>query len=69
VVPRPTAFSSTIGEDLVYNVAPFSCFTPASIKTAHVCFGIGLRRDGRKKDTLKNMGFSGDFVVNVANES
>jgi len=69
VVPRPIAFISTIGEDGVYNVAPFSCFTPASIKPAHVCFGIGSRRDGRKKDTLKNIEFSGDFVVNVVTES
>jgi flavin reductase (DIM6/NTAB) family NADH-FMN oxidoreductase RutF len=69
VLPRPIAFVSTIGKDGVYNVAPFSCFTLMSLHPAVVGFAIGRRRGGSKKDTLINIEFSGDFVVNVVSES
>jgi flavin reductase (DIM6/NTAB) family NADH-FMN oxidoreductase RutF len=68
-VPRPIAFVSTIGQDGVYNVAPFSCFTLMSMHPAILGFSIGRRRGGGKKDTLVNIEFSGDFVVNVVSES
>lgn len=69
VLPRPIAFVSTIGEDGVYNLAPFSYFTALSSKPAVVGFGIGRKRDGRKKDTLVNIDFSKDFVINIVTES
>jgi flavin reductase (DIM6/NTAB) family NADH-FMN oxidoreductase RutF len=69
VTPRPIAFVSTIGENGVYNVAPFSCFTLMSMNPAIVGFAIGRRRGGVKKDTLVNIEYSGDFVVNVVSES
>lgn len=68
VAPRPIAFVSTIGENGVYNVAPFSCFTLMSMQPAIVGFAIGHRRGGGKKDTLVNIEYSGDFVVNVVSE-
>jgi flavin reductase (DIM6/NTAB) family NADH-FMN oxidoreductase RutF len=68
VTPRPIAFVSTIGENGVYNVAPFSCFTLMSMHPAIVGFAIGRRRGGGKKDTLVNIEYSGDFVVNVVSE-
>ena len=55
VLPRPIAWVSTIGEDGVYNLAPFSFFTGLSSKPAVVGFGVGAKRDGRKKDTLVNI--------------
>jgi flavin reductase (DIM6/NTAB) family NADH-FMN oxidoreductase RutF len=69
VTPRPIAFVSTIGENGVYNVAPFSCFTLMSMNPAIVGFAIGRRRGGNKKDTLVNIEYSGDFVVNIVSES
>jgi flavin reductase (DIM6/NTAB) family NADH-FMN oxidoreductase RutF len=69
VLPRPIAFVSTIGEDGVYNVAPFSYFTLLSSKPAIVGIGIGRKRDGKKKDTLCNMEYTKDFVINVVTES
>jgi flavin reductase (DIM6/NTAB) family NADH-FMN oxidoreductase RutF len=69
VVPRPIAFVSTIGKDGVYNLAPFSCFTLMSMHPAILGFAIGRRRGGGKKDTLVNIQFSGDFVVNVVSEA
>jgi flavin reductase (DIM6/NTAB) family NADH-FMN oxidoreductase RutF len=69
IVPRPIAFVSTIGEDGVFNVAPFSAFMSLSIIPMVMCFGVVPRRDGQKKDTLINVEFSKDFVINVVNET
>ena len=69
IVPRPIAFVSTIGKDGVFNLAPFSFFTPLCLKPFILAFSIGWKRDGQKKDTLKNVEFSKDFVVNAVNES
>ena len=68
IVPRPIAFVSTVGKDGVFNVAPFSCFAPVGLKPARVCLSIDQRRDGQKKDTLRNIEYSRDFVVNVVDE-
>ena len=69
VVPRPIAFVSTIGEDGVFNVAAFSFFTAIAAKPMLIGFGVGRKRDGQKKDTLVNIEFSRDFVVNVVTET
>ena len=69
ILPRPIAFVSTVGEDGVFNLAPFSCFAPVSMKPALVCLQIGNKRDGQQKDTLRNIEFSKDFVINVVDES
>ncbi len=68
VLPRPIAFVSTIGEDGVNNVAPFSFFSSISVKPPYVGFSIGRYREGRKKDTLVNIEFSKDFVINIVTE-
>jgi flavin reductase (DIM6/NTAB) family NADH-FMN oxidoreductase RutF len=69
IVPRPIAFVSTIGEDGIFNLAPFSTFAGISVEPPIVCFSVVSRRDGQKKDTLKNIEFSKDFVINVVNET
>ena len=69
ILPRPIAFVSTIGEDGIFNLAPFSAFTQISVKPAIVCFSLIPRRDGQKKDTLRNIQSSKDFVINVVDES
>ena len=69
IVPRPIALVSTIGEDGVFNLAPFSAFTSLALKPTLICLMIGWRRDGQKKDTLRNIEFSKDFVVNVVDET
>ena len=69
IVPRPIAFVSTIGEDGIFNVAPFSFFTGISAKPMLISFNVGRKRGGQKKDTLVNIEFSRDFVVNVVTET
>jgi flavin reductase (DIM6/NTAB) family NADH-FMN oxidoreductase RutF len=67
VVPRPIALVSTIGENGVYNVAPLSSISIASVKPPLLSFSLSTRRrkDGEKKDTLRNIEFRKEFVVNV----
>jgi flavin reductase (DIM6/NTAB) family NADH-FMN oxidoreductase RutF len=69
VLPRPIAFVSTIGKDGVYNAAPFSFYTILSLHPALIGFTVGRRRGGIKKDTLVNIEFAGEFVINVVPES
>jgi flavin reductase (DIM6/NTAB) family NADH-FMN oxidoreductase RutF len=68
ILPRPIAFVSTVGQDGVFNLAPFSCFAPLGSKPAVIGLGISLKRDGRTKDTLTNIEFTREFVVNAVDE-
>ncbi len=68
ILPRPIAWVSTIGKNGVYNLAPFSAFAPIGLKPALVVFHIGWRRDGEKKDTLRNIELSKEFVINIVTE-
>jgi flavin reductase (DIM6/NTAB) family NADH-FMN oxidoreductase RutF len=67
VVPRPIAWISTQDDNGVANAAPYSCFTFVATVPPMVCFSVELR-DGRKKDTLRNIEQTGDFVVNLVSE-
>lgn len=68
IAPLPVAFISTIGQDGVYNAAPFSFVAPVCSKPPIICASFGLRL-GQKKDTVRNIEFSRDFVINVVDES
>ena len=68
IAPLPIAFISTVGPDGTYNAAPFSFVAPVCSKPPIVCVSIGLRK-GEKKDTLINIEYSQDFVVNVVDEN
>ena len=72
IVPRPIAFVSTIGADGILNLAPFSFFTAASADPPVICFAPMIRanaeRDGGRKDTLRNIQATGEFVVNIVSE-
>jgi flavin reductase (DIM6/NTAB) family NADH-FMN oxidoreductase RutF len=68
IMPRPIAWVSTVGADGVFNLAPFSFFTCASIRPPLVCFAVGRKSNGGKKDTLTNVEASKDFVVNIVDE-
>ena len=70
ILPRPIAFVSTMDAEGVLNLAPFSFFTAVSANPMTICFSV-MRRgtDGQKKDTLRNIEATGEFVVNVVSES
>ena len=66
--PLPVWFISTVGPDGVYNAAPYSFVAPLGSKPAIVVVSFGLR-NGQKKDTLKNIEYSHDFVINSVDEA
>lgn len=68
IAPLPVALISTIGQDGTFNAAPFSFVAPVCSKPPIICVSFGLRQ-GQKKDTLSNIEFSHDFVVNIVNET
>jgi flavin reductase (DIM6/NTAB) family NADH-FMN oxidoreductase RutF len=69
IVPRPIAFVSTISPEGILNLAPFSFFTGISANPPVICFAPMIRgSDGLKKDTLRNIEATGEFVVNVVSE-
>ncbi|HEY2787029.1 MAG TPA: flavin reductase family protein [Fimbriiglobus sp.] len=66
VTPRPIAWVTTVSPAGVVNLAPFSFFNAFGANPAIVVFSPTLTRDGRKKDTLRNVEAAGEFVVNAA---
>jgi len=62
VVPRPIALVTTLDENGSVNAAPFSFFNAFSSNPPVVVFSPGLAADGRKKDTLRNVEATGEFV-------
>ena len=68
VVPRPIAFVSSVSSDGVYNLAPFSFFTVASVSPPIVCFSPIVNPDGRRKDTIVNAEQMKEYVINIVSE-
>lgn len=69
VGPRPIAWVSTVGENGVLNLAPYSAYGIVSVDPMMVGFCVASRRDGQKKDTLKNIEYTKEFVINVVDET
>lgn len=68
VVPRPIAWVTSMSPNRVVNLAPFSCFTFVPPKPPMVGITVGTR-DGKVKDTARNILETGEFAVNIADES
>lgn len=63
IVPRPIAWVSSVSADGVENLAPHSFFTVACVSPPVVQFtSVG------RKDTLRNVEATGEFVVSLAPE-
>jgi flavin reductase (DIM6/NTAB) family NADH-FMN oxidoreductase RutF len=69
VVPRPIAWVSTVDENRVFNLAPFSCYGLVSSFPMVIGFSVGSYRDGKKKDTIRNIELTKEFVINVVTET
>lgn len=66
VAPRPIAFASTIDENGVMNLAPYSFFNAYSSNPPTLVFSSNVRvRDNSTKDTLANIKANGEVVINV----
>ena len=68
VVPRPIAWITTVSKEGVVNLAPFSFFNAVTTKPPLLFVSIGKRKDGRRKDTARNILETGEFVVNLVTE-
>jgi flavin reductase (DIM6/NTAB) family NADH-FMN oxidoreductase RutF len=67
IIPRPIGWISSISEDGINNLAPFSYFNMLGDDPPHVMFST--RRDNDKnKDTLNNVLATKQFVVNMVTE-
>lgn len=67
ILPRPIAWVSTLGSNGERNLAPFSFFMPITARPMTLAFAP-LRRTRMpklKKDTLRNVEETGEFVVNI----
>ena len=69
VTPRPIAWVTSVDPEGRVNLAPFSFFNAFGANPPVVVFSPTLRRDGSKKDTLRNVEATGEFVLNAAVES
>ncbi|KAJ6572147.1 hypothetical protein B0H19DRAFT_1132720 [Mycena capillaripes] len=66
IVPRPVAFVSTVAEDGVENLAPFSWFNQVS---ANPCvISVSCTSSPRQKDTANNIIATKGFTVNIISE-
>ena len=69
VIPRPIGWVSTWSEGGVANCAPFSFFNVISEDPPLCILSFNRRTDGAMKHTLKNIRRTGEYVVNLADES
>lgn len=66
VAPRPIAFASTVDEDGVPNLAPYSFFNCFSSNPPILVFSSNRKRgDNKTKDTLHNVEATGEVVINM----
>src|SRR5437879_1210809 len=68
VTPRPIAWVTSIDPEGRVNLAPFSFYNAFSANPPVVVFSPTLRRDGTRKDTLRNVEATQEFVLNAAVE-
>ncbi len=73
IVPRPVALVSTVDRNGTANVAPFSFFCGVGSAPPTLLFCPALRAGSvdprRRKDTLRNVEETGEFVVNVVSDA
>ncbi|MDI1255516.1 MAG: flavin reductase family protein [Flavobacterium sp.] len=67
VIPRPIGWISSISEDGINNLAPFSFFNAVGDDPPHVMFSAA-RGNNTNKDTLNNVLATKQFVVNMVTE-
>lgn len=65
IQPRPIAFVSTLDPNGVANLAPFSFFMPGGANPPSLALSVNRGGGGRRKDTLRNIEATGEFVVNT----
>jgi flavin reductase (DIM6/NTAB) family NADH-FMN oxidoreductase RutF len=65
VLPRPIALVSTLGDDGVGNLAPFSFFNLGGMNPPSVMFCPLNDREGVTKDTVRNIQQTGEYTISL----
>ncbi|MBA3822465.1 MAG: flavin reductase family protein [Ktedonobacterales bacterium] len=68
VIPRPIAWVSTVDDEGVFNLAPFSFFNAVGAPPPTVMISVD-QRNGKPKDTLLNIRANNEFVLNFVDAS
>jgi flavin reductase (DIM6/NTAB) family NADH-FMN oxidoreductase RutF len=66
VVPRPIGWISTVDQDGVHNLAPYSQFQNVTFSPPIVMFSANQDSRGQRKDSVRNAEQTGEFVWNMA---
>ncbi|WP_067726628.1 flavin reductase family protein [Oceanobacillus damuensis] len=67
IIPRPIAFVTSLAEDGTVNAAPFSYFNIVSSNPPMISVSA-QRRDGKQKDTARNILEKKEFVVHIVDD-
>lgn len=67
ITPRPIGWVSTVDENGINNLAPFSFFNAVGEDPPHLMFST-VRSGNKNKDTLNNVLANKQFVVNLVTE-
>lgn len=67
IAPRPIAFVSTVNKNGVPNAAPYCFFMGVTPSPPTIAFSV-IRRGDQKKDTIRNIETTRDFVINIVDE-
>ncbi|MCH7335504.1 flavin reductase family protein [Acinetobacter sp. NIPH 2699] len=67
ITPRPIAWISTLSADGVANLAPYSFFNVASCNPPILWYSQVNPRNGKDKDTLRNLIDTNECVVHIVN--
>lgn len=66
VIPRPIGWISSLSADGTANLAPFSQFQMLTYDPPYVMFSSNQSVQGLRKDTVRNVEATGEFVWNMA---
>ena len=66
VIPRPIGWISSISSQNIVNIGPYSYFNAVSDIPPVIMFASAWKEDGSKKDSLRNIEETKEFVVNIA---
>lgn len=66
--PRPIGWISTLSDDGIPNLAPFSHYNNVSVSTPVVMFSSAYINGEQLKDTARNVEETGEFVANLVTE-
>jgi flavin reductase (DIM6/NTAB) family NADH-FMN oxidoreductase RutF len=68
LIPRPIAWVSSVSAQGHINLAPFSFFSGITWCPATLGFSVVNRPDGSRKDTIRNIEETRNFVVNMVSK-